>query len=229
MPIKAIFFDIDDTLYDSTKLTTMARQNSIKAMIDAGLSGGEEELYDLLSDIIKKHGSNHGKHYDELLRELGHEESPKIIAAGVVAYERTKAGYLISFPGVIPTLLALKDRYKLGVISNGLAIKQWEKLIGLGIQHLFDVVATSEETGYDKPEREAFLPAIKKLGVSPEECVMVGDRLDTDILGGNRAGMLTVRLRKGKHGQKTPEAKEETPTFEIDDLTEIIDVEAKWK
>ncbi len=41
MPIKAIFFDIDDTLYDSTKLTTMARKNSIKAMIDAGLSGGE--------------------------------------------------------------------------------------------------------------------------------------------------------------------------------------------
>jgi putative hydrolase of the HAD superfamily len=87
MPIKAIFFDIDDTLYDSTKLTTMARENSIKAMIDSGLQErSEEKLYNLLNEIIKKHGSNYPKHYDRLLDELGHGPDPKIIAAGVVAY-----------------------------------------------------------------------------------------------------------------------------------------------
>jgi putative hydrolase of the HAD superfamily len=224
MPIKAIFFDIDNTLYDSTKLTTMARHNSIKAMIDSGLPvKDEEKLYNLLEEIIKKHGSNHGRHYDELLKELGLEKDSKIIAAGVVAYERTKEGYLVPFPGVIPTLLTLKKRYDLGVISNGLAVKQWEKLIGLGIHHLFDVVATSEELGYDKPQKEAFLFAIEKLGLSPEECVMVGDRLDTDVLGGNLAGMRTVYLKKGKYGEDRPKTEEQTPDFEIDDLTEIFD------
>ncbi len=224
MPIKAIFFDIDNTLYDSTKLTTMARHNSIKAMIDSGLPvKDEEKLYNLLEEIIKKHGSNYGRHYDELLKELGLENDSKIIAAGVVAYERTKEGYLVPFPGVIPTLLTLKKRYDLGVISNGLAVKQWEKLIGLGIHHLFDVVATSEELGYDKPQKEAFLFAIEKLGLSPEECVMVGDRLDTDVLGGNLAGMRTVHLKKGKYGGDRPETEEQTPDFEIDDLTEIFD------
>jgi putative hydrolase of the HAD superfamily len=226
MSIKAIFFDIDDTLYDSTKLTTMARQNSIRAMTDSGLPiRDEEKLYTLLEDIIKKHGSNYGKHYDRLLEELGLEIDPKIIAAGVVAYEHTKEGYLKPFPGVIPTLLKLKERYNLGVISNGLAVKQWEKLIGLGIHHLFDVVATSEELGFSKPQKEIFFVAVEKLGLVPEECIMVGDRLDTDITGGNLAGMKTVYLKKGKYGGEKPKTDDETPDFEIDDITEITDLE----
>ncbi len=223
--IKAIFFDIDNTLYDSTKLTTMARQNSIRAMIDSGLPVKDEDrLYDMLEEIIKKYGSNYGKHYDRLLEELGLGTNPKIIAAGVVAYEHTKEGYLVPFPGVIPTLLTLKERYRLGMISNGLAVKQWEKLIGLGIHHMFDVVATTEEVGYDKPQKEIFLFATEKLGLSPEECVMVGDRLDTDVLGGNLAGMRTVYLKRGKYGADKPETKEQTPDFEIDDFTEITEV-----
>ncbi len=223
--IKAIFFDIDDTLYDSTKLTTMARQNSIRAMIDSGLPvKDEEKLHTLLNEIIKKHGSNYGKHYDRLLEELDLEVDPKIIAAGVVAYEHTKEGYLTTFPGVIPTLLKLKEKYKLGVISNGLAVKQWEKLIDLGIHHLFDVVATSEELGFSKPQKEIFLHAVEKLGLSPEECIMVGDRLDTDILGGNLAGIKTVYLRKGKYGTESPRKDEETPDFEIDDFVEITNI-----
>jgi putative hydrolase of the HAD superfamily len=223
--IKAIFFDIDDTLYDSTKLTTMARQNSIRAMIDSGLpEKSEEKLYSLLSEIIKKHGPNYTKHYDRLLEELGLEHDPKIVAAGVVAYEHTKEGYLRPYPGVIPTLLALKEKYKLGVISNGLAIKQWEKLIGLGIHHLFDVVATSEELGFKKPQKEIFLFAVEKLGLSPGECMMVGNRLDTDILGGNTAGIKTVRLKRGKYKGKGPSQQDETPDLEIDDFTQITDV-----
>ena len=223
--IKAIFFDIDDTLYDSTKLTTMARQNSIRAMIDSGLPvKDEEKLHILLNEIIKKHGSNYGKHYDRLLEELDLEVDPKIIAAGVVAYEHTKEGYLTTFPGVIPTLLKLKEKYKLGVISNGLAVKQWEKLIDLGIHHLFDVVATSEELGFSKPQKEIFLHAVEKLGLSPDECLMLGDRLDTDILGGNLAGMKTVYLRKGKYGGESPRSDDEAPDFEIEDFVEITNV-----
>jgi putative hydrolase of the HAD superfamily len=110
MVLKAIFFDIDDTLYDSSKLTAMARMNSIKAMIDSGLPEKDEnKVYKILEGIIAKFGPNYGKHYDELLRELGLKWDPKIIAAGVVAYEHTKVGYLKPFPGVIPTLLELKS------------------------------------------------------------------------------------------------------------------------
>jgi putative hydrolase of the HAD superfamily len=125
---------------------------------------------------------------------------------------------------VIPTLLNLKDKYRLGVISNGLAIKQWEKLIGLGIHHLFDVVATSEELGFEKPQKEIFLFAVEKLGLSPAECMIVGDRLDTDILGGNIAGMKTVHLKTGKYGAASPGSQGETPDLEIGEFTEITSV-----
>jgi putative hydrolase of the HAD superfamily len=221
--IKAIFFDIDDTLYDSTKLATMARRNSIQAMIDAGLRiKDEDRVYKVLEGIIIKFGPNYSKHYDELMAELGLEWDPKIIAAGVVAYHDTKAGYLKPFPEVIPTLLKLKDRYKLGIISNGLAVKQWEKLVGLGIHHFFDIVTTSEELGYSKPEKQIFEFAIEKLGLKPRECVMVGDKLETDIIGANRAGMYSIRLKKGKHMHEKPGSKESTPLFEIEDISEIF-------
>ena len=230
MSIKAIFFDIDDTLYDSTKLTTMARQNSIRAMIDSGLpERDEKKLYNMLSDIIKKHGSNYANHYDRLLDELDHGRDPKIIAAGVVAYEQTKAGYLRPFPGVIPTLLKLKEKYSLGIISNGLAVKQWEKLIALGIHHIFDVVATSQDLGHEKPQKDIFLFAVEKLGLSPRECIMVGNRLDTDIIGGNQAGMKTVKLKKGKYASASPANEDETPDFEIDDFTKLTSLLEKVK
>jgi len=223
--LKGVFFDIDDTLYDSTKLTTMARRNSIQAMIDAGLPvEGEEEAKELLERIIKKHGSNYSKHYDRLLEELSVEWDPKIIASGVVAYERTKVGYLRPHAKVIPTILSLKGEYKLGVISNGLAVKQWEKLIGLGLHHVFDVVATSEDVGSEKPEVEIFQKATDRVGLKPEECAMVGDRLDTDISGAKKAGMFAVRIMQGKFSGDVPASDEDTPDAVIKDISELPSV-----
>jgi|Deesub1362B_J571_1020462.scaffolds.fasta_scaffold01109_12 putative hydrolase of the HAD superfamily len=226
--LKAIFFDIDDTLYDSTTLARMARLNSIRAMIDAGLDERDEDkLYSLLQKIIKKFGSNYPKHYDELLKELGIPWNPKIVAAGVVAYEHTKFGYLKPFPGVVPTLIELRQKYRLGVISNGLAVKQWEKLINLGLHHFFDVVVTSEEVGYEKPETKIFEVAVRRLGVNGEECVMVGDRIDTDILGGKASGMKTVWVRRGKYSGVEPKSEEEKPDAIISELVELPGVLSK--
>ncbi|NOZ57977.1 MAG: TIGR02253 family HAD-type hydrolase [Euryarchaeota archaeon] len=223
--LKAVFFDIDDTLYDSTTLARRARLNSIRAMIDAGLEERDEaRLYSLLQRIIKKFGSNYPRHYDELLNELGVPWNPKIVAAGVVAYEHTKFGYLKPFPGVVPTLIELRQRFRLGVISNGLAIKQWEKLINLSLHHFFDVVVTSEEVGCEKPSRRIFEVAVRRLGVASEECVMVGDRIATDVVGGKRAGMRTVWVRRGKYASSEPRSEEERPDAIIREIVELPEV-----
>ena len=219
--IKGIFFHIDDTLYNSTKLATMARRNSIQAMIDTGIDLSEDVLYSKLSEIIQRFGSNYTTHYDELLKSFNIEWNPRIIAAGVVAYEHTKSGYLRPFPGTIPTLLKLRNDHKLAIISNGFTMKQWEKLIGLGIDHFFDLVTTSEDLGFDKPQKEIFEYSMKELNLKSEECIMVGDRLDTDIMGGNRSGMITVLVKTGKFDNK-PRTKEEKPDFEINSISELL-------
>lgn len=223
--IKAVLFDIDNTLFDSTTLAEMARRNSVKAMIDSGLPIKDEALvYKKLQEVIKKFGSNYPKHYDELLNTLSIPWSAKIVAAGVVAYEHTKFGYLKPYPGVIPALMRLKKKdYLLGVVSNGIAVKQWEKLIGLGVHHFFDAVVTSEEAGVEKPEEEIFLLATQKLGVKPEECVMVGDRVKIDIYGAKRVGMKTIWLKKGKYSKEKPENSMEEPDITIDSFFSLVE------
>ncbi len=218
--IKGLFFDIDDTLYDSTKLATTARKNAISAMIDAGLpEKDEKKVYQILERIIKRVGSNYPQHYDELLKEIGKRWDPKIIASGVVAYEHTKRGHLTPFPQVEPTLQKMKKKYRLGIISNGLAIKQWEKLIGLGLNNIFDIVVTSEEVGFEKPDVRIFERAIKKMGLKPEECIMVGDKTDIDVEGAKESGMHTVLVKGNKKLKSSVEAVK--PDYYINEISEL--------
>lgn len=221
--IKAVFFDIDDTLYDSTLQAEMVRKNAIKAMIEAGLEITEEEGLRVLNDIVKKFGSNHPHHFNELLKEFGYDENPRIIAAGIVAYHTTKSAYLVPFPDTVPTLLRLRDSdYKLGVITDGIAVKQWEKLIRLGLQHFFHTVIISGEIRREKPDIGMFRLAAREVGCLPKEVVMVGDRLDRDILGANKAGMTTIQVVKGKYGSQTPKSEEHNPDYVISGLKEIL-------
>ena len=223
--IRTIFFDIDDTLYDSTTQANLARENTIKAMIEAGLQIDEEEGFRRLNKIVEKFGSNYGYHLDELLKEFNYERNPRIIAAGVVAYHSTKIAYLVPFPDTVPTLLKLRDLgYKLGVITDGIAVKQWEKLIRLGLQHFFDVVVISEEIDKKKPDSQVFKIAAEKIGCRPEEAMMVGDRIDKDILGANRAGMITIQIMKGKYGGQIPRNPDEEPDYVISSLKEILEI-----
>lgn len=229
MKIKSILLDIDNVLYDSAKLTEAARRNAIISMIEAGLPVKDvEQAHQILLEIVKGYGSNYPYHFDRLLEKFGVKWNPHIIAAGVVAYDDTKHAYLKPYPEVIPTLLKLKAMgYKLGIISDGRAVKQWDKLIRLGVQHFFDVVITSEEVGVEKPDSRIFEAALEALNCRSEECLMIGDRLTKDIAGANKAGVISVRVLKGRYANEKPVNPSMKPKFEIKNLTEIFDVLAK--
>jgi len=93
--VKAVFFDIDDTLFDSTRLARISRINAVKAMIECGLPLNDVMTgYNLLMKIVEKYGSNYSHHFDRLLEILGYGWDAKIIAAGIVAYHDTKIAYL---------------------------------------------------------------------------------------------------------------------------------------
>ncbi len=80
----------------------------------------------------------------------------------------------------------------MGVISNGLTIKQWEKLIRLGLYHFFDDVVTSQEAESEKPDPKIFQLALDRLGCQANKSVMVGNKFSEDILGAINAGMSAI-------------------------------------
>ncbi|MEM4389480.1 MAG: TIGR02253 family HAD-type hydrolase [Candidatus Micrarchaeia archaeon] len=221
MRIKAILFDIDDTLFPSGEFAEKARRNAIAAMIEEGLERSADEAYAVLQSIIREYGSNYPRHFDVLLDRLGVKENrARLIAAGVAAYHNTKST-IAPFPDVPRTLIRLRDLgYRLYAVSEGKAVKQWDKLIRLGLDFLFHGAFISEEVGCGKSVR-FYRTVARKLALKPGELLMVGDRLDKDIGPAKRAGMRTARILQGKYALQAGRTK---PDFEITRVGELLDI-----
>jgi putative hydrolase of the HAD superfamily len=191
-------------------------------MIDSGLNATEEEAYNILQRIIKQKGSNYSRHFDDLVKAIMGYYEPKIITMGVITYHNVKFALLRPYPDTIKTLIELKKMgLKLGIITDGITIKQWEKLIRLGIVDFFDEVATSEEFGLGKPNIEFFEYGIKKIGLSPDEAVYVGDRVDRDIMPANEIGMCAIRILKGKYKNVDGDGK---CVYEVENLIDVVNL-----
>ena len=203
--LKAVFFDIDDTLFDTSEFAMLARKAALNVMIDAGLPLTSTEAYDLLREIIAQKGSNYDRHFNVLTKTVFGEEKPLLIALGMITYHNVKFALLRPFPHTTSTLINLKSKgYRLGVISNGITIKQWEKLIRLGIHHFFDEVVTSDEVGFEKPNGRIFELALNRMGCQGEMSVMIGNKFNEDIMGAVNAGMSAILV----NSELTPEEKE---------------------
>jgi len=68
---------------------------------------------------------------------------------------------------------------------------------------------------------------LKEVGAFPNEAVFVGNRLDTDILCANKAGIISIRMRKGEHRVEEPKSPEMAPKYEISKISEIFDMRKK--
>ncbi|ACJ16305.1 hydrolase [Thermococcus onnurineus NA1] len=222
--IRVVFFDLDDTLVDTSKLAEMARKNAIENMVRHGLPVDFETAYHELLELINEYGSNFGRHFDYLLRRLDLPNNPKWIAAGVIAYHNTKFAYLKSVKGARKVLLELKkDGFGLGVITDGDPIKQWEKILRLELDEYFDEVFISNDLGVKKPHRKIFEKALRKFNVEPHEALMVGDRLYSDIYGAKQVGMRTVWFKYGKYANRELDYLEYAD-FAIKSLGEVLEI-----
>jgi len=112
----------------------------------------------------------------------------------------------------------LKGKYKLLLLTNGSPGLQNTKLtITPEIAPYFDEIVISGDFGKGKPDPAIFEHAVSLLGLDVSDCIMVGDNLNTDILGASRVGMKSVWINRE---EKTPETVH--PTYEIQDLLELI-------
>lgn len=219
--VRAIIFGIDDVLYDATYQTTNARLSAVRAMIEAGLPVDLETGYRTLDAIVKETGPDNTKHFDKLMERLGLKWKPSVVAAGVLAYRETGPIYLKPYPDTIPTLLKLRDMgYKLGCASGGKSVKQWQKLVSLGLQHYFHAVVISEDLGMENFNETVIMQVVKTLKVESTQTLYVAadPRAELDIA--HETGVIAVRLRKG--GSKADKTSQTKYSPEINKLSEIF-------
>ncbi|RLF96817.1 haloacid dehalogenase [Thermococci archaeon] len=205
--IKSVVFDLDDTLYNSTALSESARKSALKAMINEGLDIDLKKGYEDLMRVVKRYGSNYSEHFNRFLEEkLGYVDY-KFLASGVIAYHNTKFAYIRPFDDTVPTLIKLvKRKKKLGIVTNGVPVKQWEKILRLGLEHFFEFVIISSEVKYEKPSPKIYEIALERLDLPPEEALMVDNKIE-DLKGAKNVGMKTVLIARVKDAEYAPKIK----------------------
>ncbi len=222
--IKAIIFDLDNTLVDFMAMKSQAVEAAIHSMIDAGLKLSPEEIRARIDAIYKERGIEFQNVFDELLYDVFRKVDYKILTAGIIAYRRAREAALVPYPHVYITLMELlKLGIKLAVVSDAPAREAWLRLCYLNFHHIFDVVITFDDTGQRKPHKAPFRKALELLNVFPDEALMVGDWPERDVVGASKVGMKTVFARYGD----TFGTKQSNATFDIDDAFQIIEIVKK--
>lgn len=213
-----LLFDIDDTLFPSTRFRHMAMSEALDNMIRAGINLEKEKLWDLLIKIIEEKGSNYPKHFDELISRLKVEKRKEMFIAYAVKGYHDMKHTLKPFPGVETTLIKLKEMgHSLYVASKGIKVKQWDKLIRMNLHWFFEDIFVSEEKN-----EEFYRRILEELNIKKEEAVMIGDNPRTDILPAKKVGIKTVRVKiEGKHIFEMPEVKGD---WEITSFPQLLNV-----
>ncbi len=188
MPLRAVFFDLDDTLCDTIGTRPERARKAFERLCQdyPALEAGS-----LVARALKGMDElRSARGVRQVLEELGLAET----MAGEEAL-RIFVGYhdpIKPFPGVVDTVRLLGESYPLGVITNGQEWYQRGKLIHLGLDSCIQHFVASRSVGYEKPDPRIFSHALSLAGVEPSEAVFVGDRLDIDVGGAKAAGMRTV-------------------------------------
>lgn len=229
--LRAIFFDIDDTLYSTSEFAEMARDNSIDAMIRAGVNVPREALHKELDEVIAEFSSNYQAHFDKLLLRIPPESykgvNPAVIvASAVVAYHDTKFRQLRPYEDAVEALKLVhaKTTLILGIITTGLTVKQAEKLVRLNLLQYIrsDAIFISDQIGVSKPNVKLFLKALTDLRLKPNEAMYIGDNPVNDIDPPNTIGMITVRNRRT--GKYTGLEGKTRPNYEIHNFYDLLEI-----
>ena len=198
MDIKWVFFDVGSTLADETEAFKHCVNDAIK-----GTDITAEQVYAKCIEFAKQNrpGPRDCMIYYNLPRVEWHKEDefPYPDAEEVLKYTRSRG-------------------YKIGVIANQLPGTA-SRLENWGLLKYIDVVAASAELGVSKPDRRIFAYALEQAGCRPEEALMVGDRLDNDVLPAKELGMKTVWVRQGLAVYRQPVREEEQPDSIVDNLS----------
>lgn len=193
-PVKAVLFDLDDTLYDElsyVKSGVRAVAGEIAALAEVP----QERVIDLLLDLLAEGGRE--RIFNRALSALGADQKREAIDRLVASY-RGHRPTLQFYPGVRTMLERLRRTYRLAVVTDGLAQMQRAKVTALGLTDLVDAVIYTWELGSPKPAPQGYLIALDQLGADSRQGIIVGDNPEHDLLAAAAIGMPAVRVRTGR-------------------------------
>ncbi|GAB1442112.1 TIGR02253 family HAD-type hydrolase [Ignavibacteriales bacterium] len=219
--IKAVIFDLDNTLVDFMKMKRLSIEAALTAMIDAGLQLSLTDASAEIDKIYKEQGIEYQQVFDLFLTQQLGMINHKILSSGIVAYRKAREANLIPYPHVYSSLnLLAKMGIKLGILSDAPSKEAWLRLAYLNFHHIFDEVVTFDDTGERKPSPVPFMAILKKLVVEPGEALMVGDWAERDIVGASNVGIKTAFAKYGD----TFNTPYHNADYELNDFSEIIEI-----
>ncbi len=222
-----VFFDVDDTLIDHRGAAEKGARALYRHHADRlAVALAEEEFLARWHESAERHFAAFAAgecSYQEQRRRrirdlfgtwLGDAEADALFAVFLAEYQRNWA----LFPDVLPCLDALQGEV-LGVISNNATAATLGKLRATGIAGRFAVIMTVDVAGVGKPDPAIFQAACAQAGAPPAQCLYVGDKLNTDALAAQRAGLIGVWLnRRGASLQDDPQVLEIRSLLELPEL-----------
>lgn len=223
MGIEILFLDLDDTILDFQRAEAAAIR---RAVSDAGVEP-TDEICALYSRINKRHWEmlERGEltreevlvnRFGALFEQLGYSVDKFAVAKN---YERLLGIGHWYLPGAEETVKkVLFGKYRLFLASNGTASVQQGRMTSADLYPYFEEVFVSQEIGHNKPSKAYFEACFARIpGFAREKCLMVGDSLTSDILGGINAGIRTCWVNP--NGKTAPD--HIRPDYEIRSLAQL--------
>ncbi|MDO4318225.1 MAG: HAD family hydrolase [Lachnospiraceae bacterium] len=200
--IKCLFFDVGSTLVDECK----AYESRMRSIAEAA-NVSYETVYETALRFYKQN-------------KKGDLETIKKLK---VEMPKWRSECEVLYPDAEECLKRLSRKYKIGVIANQ-SLGTEKRLERFGILRYIDPVIASAEEGVAKPDERIFEIALKRAKCSPEQAVMIGDRIDNDIVPAKKLGMRTVWVKQGfgKYWNITGEG--ERADYEVNHLSELLPI-----
>ena len=202
--MKAVVFDLDNTLFDHTGCAVAGLRSWVTELgitptdelIAEWFVIEEDQFNRFLAGELTHQGQRRGR-LREFLPVLG---LPVPVADAEL--DEVFTGYLtqytnnwIAYPDARPALeVARSNGWRVGVLTNGSTRQQNAKVAAIGLADLIDVVCTSEALGVSKPDPLAYQRVCEALGVEPGETLMIGDNLELDVIAARAAGLSAHHL-----------------------------------
>ena len=222
-----VFFDLGQTLIDECDYIAYFDQKFLELLNGFGARIDRRNYQAVRNSIIRDRKIGHGS-VKELVIEVCRMLSPpgyeRVIVNRLEPHIKQGRRDLFKFfKDAEPTLRTISEYCEMGIIAN-----QSEDVADLiqksGFGELFKVRIISFSVKLKKPDLSIFELALKQAGRNAEDCIMVGDRLDTDICPANKLGMTTIRTTNSLFALQVPFRACEHPDYTVTFLAEIPEI-----